>query len=83
MGWMEQGCTWSCCTKDKMVVEYFYFFYINAKIEFENFYFYPSLLFSPQLLVMLCCFLSQAARGCVTLAVPGSPVLRTWLCSWD
>lgn len=66
VGLMEQGCTpklqpGPVCTKDKMVVEYFYFFHINDKMEFE--YFYPSLLFSPPALSNALLLLSQAARG--------------------
>lgn len=79
-----QIITWSCCTKDKMVAECLVgFFYINDKTEFEYFYFYPSLLFSPPALTNVLLLLSQAAGGCVTLAVPGPPGFRTWLCSWD
>lgn len=53
------------------------FSYIKDKMEVEYFYFCLSLFFSPGLSNALL-LLIQVAGGCVTLAVPGTPVLRRW-----
>lgn len=50
--------------------------YIKDKMEVVYFYFYLYLLFFSPGLSNALLHLIQAARGCVTLAVPGPPVLR-------
>lgn len=56
IGVHPQIITWSCCTKDKM--------------EFEYFYFYPFFLFSPPALTNALQLFSQAAGGLCDLSCP-------------